>query len=582
MDLTEYLPEWLKLPRWLIEWGERRLGFSNFNQAHDHIEEDWENGSTEDFFTLACKHLNLNFDLEGVENIPEEGPCVVTSNHPHGLSDGLMFGAAVMRRRKDIRIVVNDFLYCVRGMRPYSITVNVYGGNEAKRANVAGMKEMLAWLREGHCLLIFPSGSVSSLSLRDREIQEDPWQPNMASIIAKTRAAVVPMHISGHTGWFFQLVTVLAKNIRPNFLPREIKRDGRMRHHIRLGRAIPPTLLAHFKDSQSLIDHLRLRSSLLRYETAPAPKEQDTPAPATPPCPVDAPEPADLLQEEIDALPESCRCVDGENGGMQVYAAEAEQIPRLLHEIGLQRENTFRAVGEGTGTARDLDQYDPHYIHLIMWDPAAKCLAGAYRIGRTDFIIRNMGLDGLYNAQFFRFGKPMMEVMTHGLEMGRAFITAPYQRQPGSLDTLWMGIARYLLKHPEYRYLYGTVSISHDYTDYSRRLILGWLRANCMEETLAQHVTANFPPDKLAMRAEDMALLRSGLEDVRMLNMMVVEAEPDRKGIPVLLRQYLRLNGKMLSFGIDEGFGGVLDCLVLLDLESTAERFLKRYMETPS
>ena len=265
-----------------------------------------------------------------------------------------------------------------------------------------------------------------------------------------------------------------------------------------------------------------------------------------------------------------------------MYAAEAEQIPRLLHELGLQRENTFRAVGEGTGTACDLDQYDPHYIHLVMWDPAAKCVAGAYRIGRTDFIIRNKGLDGLYNAQFFRFGKPMMKVISHGLEMGRAFITAPYQRQAGSLDTLWMGIARYLLKHPEYRYLYGTVSISQDYTDYSRRLILGWLRAHCMEESLARHVTANFPPDKLALRAEDMALLPSGLADVRMLNMMVIEAEPDRKGIPVLLRQYLRLNGKMLSFGIDESFGGVLDGLVLLDLETTTARFLKRYMESAS
>ncbi|MCQ2371216.1 MAG: lysophospholipid acyltransferase family protein [Akkermansia sp.] len=584
MDLTEYLPGWLKLPRWLIEWGERRLGFSNFNIAHDHIEEDWENGSTEDFFTLACKYLNLNYDLEGLENIPAEGPCVVVSNHPHGMSDGLMFGALAMRRRKDIRIVVNDFLYCVRGMRPYSITVNVYGGNDAKRANIAGMKEMLAWLREGHCLLVFPSGSVSSLSLRHREIQEDPWQANIAGIIAKTHAAVVPMHISGHTGWFFQLVTVLAKGIRPSFLPREIKRDGRMRHSIRLGRAVPATLLAHFKDPQSLIDHLRLRSSLLRYAAAPAPQDLAEPAAAAKPapCPVDAPESPELLQEEIDALPESCQCVAGENGGLQVYAAEAEQIPRLLHEIGLQRENTFRAVGEGTGTACDLDRYDPHYIHLILWDPAARCLAGAYRIGRTDFIIRNKGLDGLYNAQFFHFGKPAMEVISKGLEMGRAFITRPYQRQAGSLDTLWQGIARYLLKHPEYRYLYGTVSISQDYTNYSRRLILGWLRAHCMNAGLARSVRANFPPVKLAMRAEDMPLLRTGLEDARLLNMMVVEAEPDRKGIPVLLRQYLRLNGKMLSFGIDEGFGGVLDCLVLLDLESTAERFLKRYMETPS
>ena len=576
MDLTEYLPGWLKLPRWLIEWGERRLGFSNFNCAHDHIEEDWENGSEADFFTLACKHLNLNYDLEGLENIPPEGPCVVTSNHPHGLSDGIMFGAAVMRRRKDVRIVVNDFLYCVRGMRPQSITVNVYGGNEATRANIAGMKEMLAWLRAGHCLLVFPSGSVASLSLRHREIQEDPWQANIASIISKTGATVVPMHISGRTGWLFQLVTLLAKGHRSALLPREIKRDGRMRHSIRLGRPVPPKIVSLFKDPESLSDHLQLRSSLLRYRIEPPQKD----AQAAPACPVDAPEPPELLQEEIDALPENCFCYRSENYGLEIYTAEAEQIPRLLHEIGLQRENTFRSVGEGTGTACDLDQFDPHYIHLVMWDTRNKCLAGAYRIGRTDFIIRNKGLQGLYNAAFFRFRKPLLDVMTRGLEMGRAFITPPYQRLAASLDTLWMGIGRYLLKHPEYRYLYGTVSISNDYTAYSRRLILGWLRANCMEPALAGSVQAYFPPDSLSLRAEEQQLMRRGLADVRLLNILVAEAEPDGKGIPVLLRQYLRINGKMLSFGIDESFGGTLDCLVLQDLQSTAARFMKRYMDT--
>ncbi|MDO4220903.1 MAG: lysophospholipid acyltransferase family protein [Akkermansia sp.] len=578
MDLTEYLPQWLKLPRWLVEWGERRLGFSNFNYAHDHIEEDWENGSGEDFFTLACKYLNLDFDLEGLENIPAEGPCVVASNHPHGLSDGIMFGAAVMRRRKDVRIVVNDFLYCVRGMRPQSITVNVYGGNEATRANIAGMKEMLAWLRAGHCLLVFPSGSVASLSLRHREIQEDPWQTNIASIIIKTGATVVPMHISGHTGWFFQLVTVLAKAHRSTFLPREIKRDGRMRHSIRLGKPVEPKIISLFKDPQALSDYLQLCSSLLRYQgkgaAEPARAANDAP------CVVDSPEPPELLQEEIDALPENCFCYNSENYGLQVYAAEAEQIPRLLHEIGLQRENTFRAVGEGTGTACDLDQYDPHYIHLVMWDARNRQLAGAYRIGRTDFIIRNKGIAGLYNAQFFRFGKPVLDVISHGLEMGRAFITPPYQRMAASLDTLWMGIGRYLLKHPEYRYLYGTVSISGEYTEYSRRLILGWLRVHCMEPRLARHVRANFPPESLGMRAEEMRLLQTGLTDVRLLSILVSEAEPDGKGIPVLLRQYLRINGRMLSFGIDESFGGTLDCMVLQNLQSTAARFMKRYMGT--
>ena len=87
---------------------------------------------------------------------------MIVSNHPHGMSDGLMIGDIAMKRRSDIRIVVNEFLHCVRGMRPYQITVDVYGGEEAKRANMTGMREMLKWLRDGHCLIIFPSGSAAS------------------------------------------------------------------------------------------------------------------------------------------------------------------------------------------------------------------------------------------------------------------------------------------------------------------------------------------------------------------------------------------------------------------------------------
>ena len=144
-DLADQIKGGHKLPQWLINWGERKLGLHALNVAHAHIEDDWEAGSTDNFFKLACKYLSLNYDLEGLENIPKEGPCVIVSNHPHGMSDGLMFGDIAMRVRDDVRIVVNEWLHCVRGMRPYQIKVDVYGGEEAKRANMAGMREILKW-----------------------------------------------------------------------------------------------------------------------------------------------------------------------------------------------------------------------------------------------------------------------------------------------------------------------------------------------------------------------------------------------------------------------------------------------------
>lgn len=571
-DLRKLVKGGDKLPDWLVLWGEKKLGLHALNVAHAHIEDDWEAGSTDNFFKLACKHLSLNYDLSGLENIPKEGPCVIVCNHPHGMSDGLMFGDIAMKVRSDIRIVVNEFLQCVRGMAPYEIMVDVYGGEAAKRANMAGMREILRWLKAGHCILVFPSGSAATYSHRDKRVIDDPWQANISSIIRKTGATVVPMHISGRTGIFFQLVSMLNKGLRGNFLAREILRDGRMRHTISLGRPITPATIAITPNDEALSDFLRLGSMMLRYPrttatASAAPRDMR---------PIAESAPADVLKAEIAALPSDCLYAET-SAGLKVYAAEAEQIPQLLREIGIQREHTFRAVGEGSGNACDLDAFDSTYTHLIMWDSKAERLAGAYRMGRTDRIMDKQGFKGIYNSGFFSFSKKLQQVLRRGLEMGRAFICKEYQRHPASLDTLWMGIGHYLRRHPEYRYLYGTVSISGEYTPASRALILSYLKAHCMQQELVGEAKAFYPPTDCDLLSEDARLIPTALPELRLLTGMVADLEPDNKSIPVLLRQYLRLGGEMLSFGIDNDFGGTLDCLVLVDMSKAPQRILDRY-----
>ncbi len=574
MDLADYLPGWLRLPRWMLNLGERFLGFHQLNVAHGHIDDDWDAGSTENFFKLACKHLTLHYDLSGLENIPKEGACVIVANHPHGLSDGIMFGDVALRVRSDIRIVVNEFLHCVFGMRPYSITVDVYGGDAARRANMAGMREILKWLRGGHCILVFPSGSAASWSAQDGRVIDDPWQANIAALIRKTRATVVPMHISGQTSWLFQLVTRLAKQHRASLLPREIKRDSRMRHSIRLGKPIPPATFDMLPEDESLSDYFRLRSMLLRYPQEAPTHHQNAPRDF---APVDAPEEGEVLAAEIAALPADCLCYEHKPSGIKVYAAEAAQIPHMLHEIGVQRELTFRSVGEGTSSACDLDSYDQHYVHLFTWDSRAHKLVGAYRIGPTDTLLARQGVKGIYNSCFFHIGKDALPTLSQGLELGRAFIVPAYQRQANSLDSLWMGIGRYLVTHPQYRYLYGTVSISNEYSKLSRSLILSYLQQTTMDATLSTCIEACNPPTGLGLLSEDARLLPTALADVRLLGSLISELEADGKGIPVLLRQYLRLGGRMAAFNIDENFGHTLDCFVIVDMAHAPERVLQRY-----
>ncbi len=579
MDLGEHIPGGSKMPQWLLGIGERLLGFHVFNVAHSKIEDDQEAGCTDNFFRLACKHLPLNYELDGLENIPEEGPCVIVSNHPHGMSDGLMIGDIAMKRRSDIRIVVNEFLHCVRGMRPYQITVDVYGGEDAKRANMSGMREMLKWLRDGHCLIIFPSGSAASWSDQDGRVIDDPWQTNMAAIIRKTGATVVPMHFSGQNGRLFQAVTRLCKEKRSALLAREIKRDRRTLHQVHVGKPIPASRLAMLETDQALIDFLRLNSMMLRYPAGAANKAADK-APREME-PIDSPVAPELLQAEIDSLnPEEHLLYTHSSTGLQIYTAQGRDIPNLLKEIGVQREITFRAVGEGSGTACDTDEYDLFYDHLIMWDPAEHRIAGAYRMGRTDEIVKARGVTGIYNSEFFSLGNEFVNHVKNGLEMGRAFITAPYQKHPASLDTLWMGIGRFVMKYPQYRLLYGTVSVSSDYSVRSRALIYEYLKCHCMNKKLAEHVEAKTPPSGMDLLSEDARLLPTGLADLRLLSAMVSDMEDDGRSIPVLLRQYLRLGGEMVSFNVDDEFGSTFDCLVLVDLTKAPDRLMTRYCGT--
>lgn len=579
MDLGEHIPGGKKWPGWLLNLGERLLGFHIFNVAHSKVEDDMKAGSSDNFFKLACKHLPLHYELKGLENIPAEGPCVIVSNHPHGMSDGIMIGDIAMKVRSDVRIVVNEFLHCVRGMRPYQITVDVYGGEDARRANMSGMREILKWLHDGHCLIIFPSGSAASWSEEDGRVIDDPWQENMAAIIRKTKATVVPMHFSGQNGALFQFVTRRWKDKRSALLAREIKRDRRTLHQVRIGKPVPGGRLELLPSNAALSDYLRLSSMMLRYPDTAASNNPGMPRTL---APVAAPVPPDELQAEIDSLPaEEHLLYTHKSTGLQIYTAQGSRIPRLLHEIGVQREITFRSVGEGSGSACDTDEYDQYYDHLIMWDPAEKRIAGAYRMGRTDSIVTSRGITGIYNTEFFTFGNKFVNHVKNGLEMGRAFITAAYQKHPASLDTLWMGIGHFVLKYPQYRYLYGTVSVSSDYTERSRTLIHEYLKCHCLDKELAEDVQAKTPPQNMDLLSEDARLLPQGLADLRLLSAMVSDLEPDGRSIPVLLRQYLRLNGRMVSFNVDSDFGDTLDCLVVVDLHNAPDRLITRYCGKP-
>lgn len=262
-------------------------------------------------------------------------------------------------------------------------------------------------------------------------------------------------------------------------------------------------------------------------------------------------------------------------GSLDVYLGTAEQLPNIIHEIGRLREITFRAVGEGTGKALDLDRFDSYYLHLILWDRESQCIAGAYRLGCTDEIFATHGSKGILSSSFFDFEQPFVNYLNPGLELGRAFVAHSYQKSIFALSLLWKGLACFVAQNPRYSKLFGMVSISNDYTQISQDLIVKYLRKSHLNGIVSKWVKPTNPFKEIPSQYEDIS---PNLTNIEQVAAKVSESEQDGKTIPVLLRQYLRLNATLLEFNVDLDFENSLDALVLVDLHEAPAMILSRYM----
>lgn len=282
-----------------------------------------------------------------------------------------------------------------------------------------------------------------------------------------------------------------------------------------------------------------------------------------------------LLESEIKTLPLEQKLV--RSGNFSVYYARAEQAPWCLQEIGRLRELSFREVGEGTGRRTDVDLFDAYYVHLFVWDHEADLIVGAYRLGLADEILARHGKRGLYTHSLFKYADPALHALNPAIELGRSFVRNEYQRSFSPLMLLWRGIGEFIVRHPRYATLFGAVSISNDYESASRRLIVDYLSANNLEITLARHVKPRRAfLEATAQDPERLALL-ADIEDV---SRVVSTIERDGKGVPILLKQYLKLGGRLLAFSADRKFANVLDGLIMVDLRNSDSRILARYLGT--
>ncbi len=529
------------------------------------------------YFATALRTAGMSYDLapEDLAKIPATGPLVVVANHPFGVADGLIVGDVLTQVRPDFRLLANRLLQQIPELRPWILPVDVLGGAEVAQRNASQLRLAMKWLAQGGVLGVFPAGTVSHLHLRQGCIVDPAWHRTVAVLVRRTGATVVTMFFEGHNSLAFQLSGLIHPRLRTALLPSEFVKGRRSRVCVRIGRPIEPHKIRLYPDDHSLTEYLRFKTYMLQWrESAIRPRFAPS-CPGNRLQPLRKPMPSRCLRDEVMALP--ARALLAEQAEYQVFMASRYEIPSLLIEIGRLREQSFRAAHEGTGRPCDLDSFDQHYSHLFLWNAVRHEVVGAYRLGRVDRIIPRRGVEGLYSNTLFKFKPGFLERLGPALELGRSFVRQEYQGQAAPLALLWRGIGEYLVRNAECKVLFGPVSISRAYAGLSRRLMVEFLSKLRGDPTLEPLVKPRNPPRERLTRPEReaMAALVHDTEDVSAL---VSDIEVDRKGLPVLLRHYLRLGASLLSFNVDQAFGNCIDGLIIVDLRATDPCLLRRYM----
>ena len=558
---------------------ERLLLLHRLNDLYAEIDRREETG---DFAERALSALKIAYCLEEEDRarIPAHGPLVVVANHPFGGVEGLTLASVLLTVRQDVRIMANYLLERIPEMRRLIIPVDPFGGSRSVRRNLKPLREALAWIRGGGALAVFPAGEVSHLYLAKQQVVDPAWSDMAARIIRKAGAPVLPVFFHGRNSALFQVAGLVHPRLRTALLPHELLNKTSREVRLNIGNQVPAERVMDFEDDSQLTAYLRTRTYALRCRRPAGKGREDMMRSSGKRASqservVDGPK-TKVIQGEIDLLPASQ--VLWETDRYSVMYAKAQQMPNLLYEIGRLRELTFRGAGEGTGRSVDLDRFDLYYVHLFLWDKEKSELIGAYRLAPVDRVIERFGIKGLYPSTLFTYKETFFRHMGDAVELGRSFVRMEHQKSYSPLFLLWKGIARFMAFNPQYRVLFGAVTISDMYSPASRQLIVSFLKG----KSYAPHLARMVKP-KAAMRPRRGRSARPPLDpeliaDIEELSACVSDLETDRKGVPVLLRQYLRMGGKLMGFSVDRSFANGLDGLVMVDLTTCAPKVLERLM----
>lgn len=519
-----------------------------------------------DFIDRIFDYFNFSYNVSRRErdNIPSQGRVVIIANHPIGSLDGLALLRLVSEVRRDVKIIANDMLMAFEPLHELFLPLD----NMTRSAYRQSYKNIVQALNNEEAIIVFPAGEVSRAS--PKGIRDGQWQAGFLHFARKAKAPVLPIFVSAKNSLLFYSASFIFKPFATALLAHEMFNKHSSEIKFRVGEVIPH----HALESDQLADKAlikRLKKHLYKIGKG---KQAIFITEKT----IAHPEDRRALKKEFS----SATLIGATRDNHRIYLCDYREHPTVLREIGRLREQTFRLVGEGTGSRRDLDKYDHYYRHLVLWDEDKLTIAGAYRLGDCANILRQQGIAGLYTADLFHYHAPATGFLEHAIELGRSFVNPDYWGK-ASLDYLWQGLGAYLQHHPDVRYVLGPVSMSANYPkDLRDLLVFYYQRYYRNPNPLAEGAHPHFiEADVYKALNEAFAML----DRDQGFDYLQQQFNDQGHKLPVLFKQYAALyedgGYQLLAFSVDSDFGNCVDGLFMGDLTLMKANKRQRYL-TPA
>ena len=235
----------------------------------------------------------------------------------------------------------------------------------------------------------------------------------------------------------------------------------------------------------------------------------------------------------------------------QVFYEEMSAVPSRLAQFRRRDEDAYDALCDHLIVV-DLDQTAPNRKAGRLTQPK---IVGTYRILRQDIAERHRGF---YTASEYDIAPLLAAKPRHRfMELGRSCVLAPY-RNKRSVELLWHGLWTYVREN-RIDVMIGCASFEG--TD---------AQAHAMALSFLHH-NALAPPEWRCRARDDLYVSMNRMPSAS------VQPKAALKGIPPLIKGYLRLGAYVGDGAVIDRQFGTTDILIILPVEKIDPRYFEHY-----